>query len=130
MAAGKLNSLQGFEPFIFPLDAASYEPLVVPAFKSRKEPGTVGVAMALEHDARIKLQQCAFTVHSSAIPLDALDGSDAWLRKFITEGNVVAALFDEISRLGMRQSNLFPDLPSLAAELNCRIRIRRADELH
>jgi hypothetical protein len=122
MAAGRLNDAQGFEPFIFPLDAASYEPLVVPAFKNREEPGTVGVAMALEHDARIQLQQSAFTIHSASIPIETLKGSERWLRKFTIEGDAITELFGEISRLGMRQSNLFPDLPSLAAELKCSVR--------
>lgn len=123
MAAGRLNESQGFEPFIFPLDAASYEALVVPAFKNREEPGTVGVAMALEHDARIQLQQSAFTIHSASMPIETLEGSDRWLRKFVIEGDAISEFFDEISRLGMRQSNLFPDLPSLAAELKASVRI-------
>lgn len=55
----KLNESQEFEPLIFPLDASSYEPLIVPAFKNREELGTVGVAMAIEHDPRIQLQQGA-----------------------------------------------------------------------
>jgi hypothetical protein len=125
MAAGRLNESQGFEPFIFPLDAASYEPLVVPAFKNREEPGTVGVAMALEHDARIQLQQSAFTIHSARIPIETLKDSDSWLRKFVIDRTAISALFDELSRLGMRQSNLFPDLPSLAAELKCSVGIPR-----
>jgi hypothetical protein len=127
MAAGRLNDSQGFEPFIFPLDAASYEALVVPAFKNREEAGTVGVAMALEHDARIQLQQSAFTIHSASMPIETFKGSERWLRKFIIEGDAIVALFDEISRLGMRQSNLFPDLPSLAAELKSSVRIAGGD---
>lgn len=127
MAAGKLNAAQGFEPFIFPLDAASYEALVVPAFKNREEPGTVGVAMALEHDARIQLQQSAFTIHSSGMAIEALAGSEGWLRKFIIDGAVIPAFFAKLGRLGMRQSNLFPDLPSLAAELRSVVRMTHRD---
>lgn len=117
LVAGKLNQSQGFEPLIFPLDAASYEALIVPAFKNRDEPGTVGVAMAIEHDARIQLQQAAFTVHSNRTPIDQLPGADTWLRKLVIPNESICDFFEELNVLGMRKSNLFPDLPSLASEL-------------
>lgn len=117
LSAGELNASQGFEPLIFPLDAASYQPLIAPAFKNREEPDTVGVAMAIEHDPRIQLQQGAFTVHSCRKPLNRLAGSDRLLRKFVIQQHAVQALFDELSLLGMRKSNLFPDLASLTSEL-------------
>ncbi|HVK94857.1 MAG TPA: FRG domain-containing protein [Noviherbaspirillum sp.] len=117
LAADKLNQTQGFEPLIFPLDAASYEPLIAPAFKNREEHDSVGVAMALEHDARIQLQQGAFTIHSSRIPLDLLEGSDAWLRKLVIPAPDVDGFFKELNVLGIRQFNLFPDLSALTAEL-------------
>lgn len=117
LAADKLNESQGFEPLIFPLDAASYEPLIVPAFKNRQEHGTVGVAMALEHDARIQLQQGAFTVHSSRTPIDSLEDSETWLRKFTIKNADIRAFFEELNLLGIRQFNLFPDLSALTREL-------------
>lgn len=117
LAADRLNESQGFEPLIFPLDASSYEPLIVPAFKNREEPDTVGVAMALEHDPRIQLQQGAFTVHSSRQPIDLLEGSEKWLRKFVIQSDDINPFFDELSMLGIRQFNLFPDLSALTTEL-------------
>lgn len=117
LSAGELNLSQGFEPLIFPLDAASYQPLIVPAFKNRDEPGTIGVAMAIEHDPRIQLQQGAFTVHSSRTPLDRLPASENLLRKFVIPAASVGRLCEELSLLGMRKSNLFPDLAALTSEL-------------
>lgn len=117
LSAGELNVSQGFEPLIFPLDAASYQPLIVPAFKNRDEPETIGVAMAIEHDPRIQLQQGAFTVHSCRIPLDHLAGSEKLLRKFVVPAASVTRLCEELSLLGMRKSNLFPDLAALTSEL-------------
>lgn len=117
LVAGKLNQSQGFEPLIFPLDAASYEGLIVPAFKNREEPDTVGVAMAIEHDARIQLQQAAFTVHSNRTPLDKLPGCEEWLRKLVIPNADIGDFYEELAVLGMKKSNLFPDLPSLASEL-------------
>lgn len=117
LAAGELNQSQGFEPLIFPLDAASYQPLIVPAFKNRDEPNTVGVAMAIEHDPRIQLQQGAFTVHSCRTPLDRLPGSERLLRQLVIPCAAVAPFCEELSLLGMRKSNLFPDLGALTSEL-------------
>ncbi|HYD94990.1 MAG TPA: FRG domain-containing protein [Noviherbaspirillum sp.] len=115
--ARSLNESQGFEPLIFPLDASSYEPLIVPAFKNRKELNTVGVAMAIEHDPRIQLQQGAFSIHSSRTPINAMDGADRWLRKFIITGGDIMKLFQELTLLGIRKYTLFPDLSALTSEL-------------
>lgn len=117
LSAGELNESQGFEPLIFPLDAASYAPLIAPAFKNRQEENTVGVAMAIEHDPRIQLQQGAFTIHSSRTPINLFDGCDAWLRKLVIDRGSVDSFFQELDLLGMRKSNLFPDLSALTSEL-------------
>jgi hypothetical protein len=115
--AGELNQLQGFEPLIFPLDAASYEPLIAPAFKNRVEPNTVGVAMALEHDPRIQLQQGAFTVHSNRTPINLLEGAHKWLYKFVIMNEDIGYFFEELTMLGIRKYTLFPDLSALTSEL-------------
>lgn len=112
-----LNELQGFEPLIFPLDAISYEPLITPAFKNRDEPNAVGVAMALEHDARIQLQQGAFTIHSIRTPLNLLPGAHNCLCKLLIPYEAVASLFEELTMLGIRKYTLFPDLGALTSEL-------------
>lgn len=117
LSAGDLNQSQGFEPLIFPLDAASYAPLIAPAFKNRKEENTVGVAMAIEHDPRIQLQQGAFTIHSSRTPINRFDGCENWLRKLVIDRELVEPFYAELDLLGMRKSNLFPDLSALTSEL-------------
>lgn len=101
----------------FPLDAFTYEPLVLPAFKNREEPDTVGVAMALEHVARIQLQQGAFTLHSSRIPLNQMNNASEFLCKFIIPNESVSAAFEELTLLGIRKYTLFLDLAALTSEL-------------
>lgn len=115
--ASKLNESQGFEPLIFPLDAASYEPLIAPAFKNREELNSVGAAMAIEHDPRIQLQQGAFTIHSSRTSINLLEGADAWLRKFVIRNGDIPDFFEELTLLGIRKYTLFPDLSALTSEL-------------
>jgi hypothetical protein len=115
--ARKLNQSQGFEPLIFPLDASSYEPLIVPAFKNREELNTVGAAMAIEHDPRIQLQQGAFTIHSCRTPIDAMEGAGEWLHKLVIANGAIPRLFEELTLLGVRKYSLFPDLSALTSEL-------------
>ncbi|MDQ9171884.1 FRG domain-containing protein [Oxalobacteraceae bacterium R-40] len=112
-----LNESQGFEPLIFPLDAVSYEPLIIPAFKNRHEPNAVGVAMALEHDARIQLQQGAFTIHSIRTPINLLPNAHAYLSKFVIRNEDICGFFEELTMLGIRKYTLFPDLTALTSEL-------------
>lgn len=115
--ARALNESQGFEPLIFPLDASSYDPLIVPAFKNREELDSVGVAMAIEHDPRIQLQQGAFTIHSSRTPINLMPGADTWLRRLVIGSANVTAFFEELTVLGIRKYTLFPDLSALTSEL-------------
>lgn len=115
--AGGLNESQGFEPLIFPLDASSYEPLIEPAFKNRREPDSVGVAMPIEHDPRIQLQQAAFTIHSNRTAINLIDGADAWLRRFVIRQGDIQPFFNELTLLGIRKFALFPDLSALTSEL-------------
>ncbi|HEY0843828.1 MAG TPA: FRG domain-containing protein [Noviherbaspirillum sp.] len=117
LSAGELNQSQGFEPLIFPLDASSYAPLIAPAFKNRKEEETVGVAMAIEHDPRIQLQQGAFTIHSSRTPINRFEGCEKWLGKLVIAHDAVESFFEELDLLGIKKSNLFPDLSALTSEL-------------
>lgn len=77
----------------------------------------MGVAMAIEHDPRIQLQQGAFTIHSSRIPIDAMDKANDWLRKLIIPNDAIPVLFEELTLLGIRKYSLFPDLSALTSEL-------------
>jgi hypothetical protein len=117
MDARKLNESQGFEPLIFPLDASSYEPLITPAFKNREELNTVGVAMAIEHDPRIQLQQGAFTIHSCRTPIDLMSGAGQCLCRLVIPSVAIPVLFEELTLLGIRKYSLFPDLSALTSEL-------------
>ena len=117
LAARLLNESQGFEPLVYPMDAKTFEPLIEPAFKERTEPNTIGVAMGVENNVRIQVQQGAFTIHSSQIPLNEITGCDKWLNKFIISKDIAADFLENIEILGIRKQYLFPDLASLASDL-------------
>jgi hypothetical protein len=112
-----LNKSQGFEPLFPPLNAGMIRPLLHPArYSNEKEPNTVAAAVPIETDLRMLVQQGAFTVHSSTQELDHLDGSDRWLRKVMIPRECKVSIAKELSILGVRPADLFPDLGNLAKE--------------
>jgi hypothetical protein len=118
LAPGRLNGDQGFHPYLFVLDNLTVRPLLEPAFKGgRPEPGVVVAAMTVERDVRHLVQQTAFTVHSSRVPLDRLPGASDWLVKVVIPGAAVPRIAFEAHRTGFTRGNLFPDLASLATQL-------------
>ena len=122
LAPSILNESQSFEPLLYPLSANSLRPLLEPAKKGVDTTDKIIAAMAVEVDPRMQMQQGAFTVHASLTPLNLLEGSDRWLRRFVVPSDAVAALRSELKLLGLRADYLFPDLEALAKELRWLIR--------
>lgn len=117
LSARTLNQNQGFDPVVYPINAWSFEDLIEPAFKKRPERGKVAVAMGIEFDSRIQLQQGAFTIHSSNIPLNKFEDASDFLVKLIIPRDCKDTLFEELQILGITKSYLFPDLASLSQDL-------------
>ncbi len=91
------------------------------AFTGRRLPEDVP-AMAIdgqEIDPRMLAQMSRFTLHSNRT--SSLEGGEPaslnWLRQFVIPKDAKARVRAQLSALGIRRSNLFPDLASLAAEL-------------
>ena len=122
LAPSLLNESQGFEPLLYPLSANSLRPLLEPAKKGVDTTDNIVAAMAVESDARMQMQQGAFTVHSSTSPLNLLAQSDIWLRRFVVPAADVSGLRRELRLLGFRADYLFPDPEALAQELKSLIR--------
>lgn len=117
LAPGLLNASQGFKALLYPLSAKTVRPLLEPARKGTGQRNKTIAAMAVEIDARMQMQQGAFTVHSSKVPLNKLPNSDKWLQKLVIPKDSVSSLRRELQLLGFRADYLFPDLESLASEL-------------
>ncbi len=58
-----------------------------------------------------------FTLHSYRTPLELIPESANWLRQFVIPKNAKDKIYAQLSAFGIRRSNLFPDLASLATEL-------------
>jgi hypothetical protein len=75
---------------------------------------------AREIDQRMLIQQARFTMHSTGRDLADIANSKAWLRKFVVPAKAKKTVRARLSFIGLRPSTLFPDLPTLAAELKAR----------
>jgi hypothetical protein len=124
---GELNRVQGLKSYIYPLSSSDLRNLVRRAFYSPRTPSrsdrylNVAAAMAVETDARMQVQRGAFTIHRTAEPLEMMQGSVSWLRKFVIPGEAVPDFGEEVQALGVGLADLFPDLGSLARDLSCQI---------
>jgi hypothetical protein len=88
------------------------------AFFENSEPGEVILAIdGREIDLRMLVQSGRFTLHSYHTPIEQLPKCTGWLRKFIVPKEHKQKLLHQLAAMGISRSNLFPDLPNLAAEL-------------
>ncbi len=117
LAPGKLNLHNGFENYLYPLNANRLRDLIKPAIKGDEKLNTIIAAMAVETDPRMQTQQGAFTIHTSDIALNNFDGNDKWLYKFIIPSEYTITIAKDLDIMGFRRGELFPDLENLAIEL-------------
>jgi hypothetical protein len=70
-----------------------------------------------EIDPRMLVQIGRFTLHTYETPIEDLPNSASWLRRYIVPKEHKRKVQAQLAAMGIRQSNLFPDLTNLAAEL-------------
>lgn len=76
----------------------------------------VGILPAESH-IRLMVQLSVFTLHGSGLVLDELPTTDAYLVKFRIPSDAKPKLREQLKFMGVRESNLFPDLDHLANEI-------------
>jgi hypothetical protein len=92
--------------------------MVDDAFKGhRKKMFDVIAAVPVNQDLRMVMQQGAFTIHTRDVPLETMPGCQKWLRKIIIPAKDVRRFRNSLDVLGMRLSDVFPDLAHLAIDL-------------
>ena len=87
------------------------------AFADRPPPTetqTVVAITAEETTARSVAQQSRFTIHGTRRPLDELDGQSSFLRRWMVPGGAKSSIAKQLSRAGILEHRLFPDLDHLA----------------
>jgi len=102
------------------------DPIVRPLFEAATK-GVIqaGVAEVVaivpdEVDLRMLVQLGRATIHNDRVPLEKRPSAGTYLKRLTIPSHVKAALRAELDWLGVRESNLFPDLEHLATELASR----------
>jgi hypothetical protein len=70
-----------------------------------------------EIDPRMLVQIGRFTLHTYHTPIEYLPNAAGWLRRYIIPKQHKRKVRAQLAAMGIKQSNLFPDLTNLAAEL-------------
>jgi len=113
-----LNKVSGSKSAALAIDGPTVKPLVHGAFDE-----TVGntekvlAVIPCEVDARLMVQQSAFTIHGISVPLEEYLDSEAFLLKWLIPQDAKAHLRERVRMLGFSLSSLFPDLDHLSAEI-------------
>ena len=117
-----LNEAQGYGSIFPSLNARSLSDLVQEAFRdipttSNLKTSDVIAAVPVNRDLRMVMQHGAFTIHASDVPLETRANRHAWLRKILIPRENVAGIALSLDVLGVRLSDVFPDVDHLAIEL-------------
>ena len=115
----ELNAAQGYERVFPSLTAGSLRLMVTSSFKKGGvlPKYEVLAAVPVNQDLRMVMQQGAFTIHTTAKPLNAYENSSTWLKKLTIPSVHVDGVALALDLLGLRLSDLFPDLHHLSIEL-------------
>ena len=113
-----LNKSQTNRPAILsPRDSFATQLFLRPLVMKKAEVDAIVAVNADQVDARMLAQLSTFTIHGTRKPLEQLDGTDQYLMKFVIPASAKAGIRLELEDLGIKQSNLFPDLEHLATDL-------------
>jgi hypothetical protein len=87
------------------------------AFTARPSEGVIIAIDGQEIDPRMLAQMSRFTLHTYPTALELISERAGWLRRYVIPKNAKDRIRAQLSALGVRRSNLFPDLATLATEL-------------
>jgi hypothetical protein len=115
---GQLNAHFGGPPSLVQMRDPRVAEIAAKAFSTEGSCDAVILAIdGREIDPRMLVQMGRFTIHGVPHVIENLIGSPRWLRRYIVPRNDKMKLRHQLSALGVRRANLFPDLTNLAREL-------------
>lgn len=91
-------------------------PMFQSAFKEAPYSEKIAAVGVREIDIRMMVQQSAFTIHDTRQPMDFLP-ENVLVRRAEIPGTAKERIRHQLSRVGVRRRHLFPDLETLATEL-------------
>lgn len=122
------GALWALDPFMFNRDESGQEavfqsnhpkvaPLLMAAYGGPASNGDIAAIMADEVDVRMMVQLSGMTIHGDATPLESRPTAQSWTAMSLIPHQAKEKLALQLSRLGVRGRNIFPDLEHLAADL-------------
>ncbi len=114
-----LNEAQFGKRCIFEPDGRGVLPLIKHAFdRESQKISKVAAVSSKEIDVRLMVQLSVFTIHGSCDPLESWDSHENYLIKFEIPAERKKRLLQLLYDLGIRESNIFPDLEHLAHDMS------------
>ncbi len=114
-----LNTDQFEEKGVLLPDGDMIKPLIRHAFVNKAEEiKKICAVSSKEIDSRLMTQLSVFTIHGYNQPLESLSNHEKYLIKFEIPSELKVQLINMLYDLGIRRSNIFPDLENLAKDLS------------
>ena len=114
----ELNKIEFGEKTIYEPKGKTASALFLNAFNRKiKSTDRIAAINAIENNPRMLAQLSAFTIHDSFTPLNELNQSDKFLLRFPITEDKKKVIYQELYDIGIRESNLFPDLDHLANDI-------------
>jgi hypothetical protein len=117
----KLNMIQNFGPYIYPIDSFTALNMLKPAFTDKNIDSTIEdkilACFSTNNDLRMYSQQAAFTIHNTNHKL--IDYNDV-LYKVIIPCYKIDYFRNIVKTLGITDSYIFPDLEHISKDVLCR----------
>lgn len=122
----------GIEPFLLNKSQNGVEGLPSPGYKdvialfrapfrtTVQSPDKTVAVPTVENDIRQLTQLSAFTIHGTATPLDDQPGNEQFLIRYEIPAASKVQVLEQLGRLAIRESNLFPDLDHLATGIGAK----------
>ena len=117
---GRLNELEGFGSYIYPMDKQRVIDMLRPAFHAHQMNEDVKdkiiACRPVEYDMRVYTQQSAFTVHNTNRKIEEVNDPNI-LSQYIIPAESKENILMELKILGITLSNIYPDNEHIAKEL-------------
>ena len=117
LVPSRLNAASSGREEIYVLSGPEAWPLLMAGLDRGLPVDQVLAVMGQEIDIRMTMQQGAFTLHGTGVPLNEFPEASEYLVKFVIPRYAREELKEELWFLGVRRSSLFPDLANLAVDL-------------
>lgn len=114
----KLNMIQGFGPYIYPIDSFTALEMLKPAFTNKgidvNVENKILACFSTNNDLRMYSQRAAFTIHNTNQKIN--DYADI-LYKIIIPYNRISYFKNIVNIAGLTDSYVFPDLDHIAKDV-------------